>query len=91
MEVAPETPPPAPIQYEVVLNMYGFDREGIVNEVTLAVHAHKVSMRSITMGEANGLFEGQIVVRVQNIDHLDSLIKDLEKMEGITGVERSVL
>lgn len=91
MEVAPEPPPPAPMQYEVVLNMYGFDRDGIVNEVTQAVHAHKVSMRSITMGETDGLFEGQIVVRVQSIDHLDSLIKDLEKMEGITGVERSVL
>ncbi len=84
-------PPPAPMYYEVALNMYGFDRDGIVNEVTQVIHAHKVSMRSITMGETNGLFEGQIVVRVQSIDQLDSLMKDLKKTEGIKGVERSVL
>jgi len=83
--------PPAQMQYEVVLNMYGFDREGIVNEVTQAIHAHKVSMRSIMMGENDGLFEGQIVVRVNSISHLDGLIKDLEKMEGIKGVKRSVM
>ncbi|WP_448519860.1 RelA/SpoT family protein [Rhodoflexus sp.] len=95
IEVEPEevipVPPPAPMQYEVVLSMYGFDRDGIVNEVTQAVHTHKVSMRSITMGETEGMFEGQIVVRVKDIEHLDGLIKDLEKLEGIKGVKRSVL
>lgn len=84
-------PMPAPIQYEAALIMSGIDRDGIVNTVTQIISTHKVSMRSIHMGESDGLFEGEIVVRVQNIEQLENLIKELKTIEGIQDVRRRVL
>ncbi|MCS6967189.1 MAG: RelA/SpoT family protein [Cytophagales bacterium] len=83
--------PPTPAYYEAILEMNGFDRDGIVNEVTQMIHANQANMRAITMGAHDGLFEGQIVVRVKDTHQLENLIKDLQTIEGVINVTRRVL
>ncbi|MCS7018190.1 MAG: RelA/SpoT family protein [Cytophagales bacterium] len=87
----PQPPFPTPVQYEVVLDMYGLDRNGITNDITRVINDRNIMMRSIRMVENNGLFEGEIVVVVYSINQLENLIKDLEKIKGVSSVKRNVL
>ena len=45
-------------------------------------------MRSITVDSDNGIFEGSIMVYVNDTEHLDNLIKKLKTVKGVTGVNR---
>ena len=67
----------------------GSDRVGIVNDVTRIIStALKVNMRSITVEANDGFFEGQILVFVNDTDHLNKLIQRLTKVNGVLQVER---
>ena len=67
----------------------GSDRVGIVNDVTRIIStALKVNMRSITVEANDGFFEGQILVFVNDTDHLNKLIQRLSKVTGVLQVER---
>ena len=45
-------------------------------------------MRSITVEANDGFFEGQILVFVNDTDHLDKLIHRLAKVNGVLQVDR---
>jgi GTP pyrophosphokinase len=45
-------------------------------------------MRSITVDSDNGIFEGTIMVYVNDTEHLDNLIKRLKMVKGVTSVNR---
>jgi guanosine-3',5'-bis(diphosphate) 3'-pyrophosphohydrolase len=67
----------------------GSDRLGIVNDVTRIISTSlKVNMRSITVEASDGFFEGQILVFVNDTDHLNKLIQRLTKVNGVLQVER---
>ena len=67
----------------------GSDRVGIVNDVTRIIStALKVNMRSITVEANDGFFEGQILVFVNDTDHLNKLIHRLSRVNGVLQVER---
>ena len=67
----------------------GSDRMGIVNDVTRIISTSlKVNMRSITVEANDGFFEGQILVFVNDTDHLDKLIHRLAKVNGVLQVDR---
>lgn len=71
------------------LKIIGIDNVGIVNNITQVVsNEHHVNMRSIKFESYDGIFEGTIMVFVQNTLHLESLIKNLKKVQGVTKIER---
>jgi guanosine-3',5'-bis(diphosphate) 3'-pyrophosphohydrolase len=71
------------------LRFKGSDRVGIVNDITRIIStALKVNMRSITVEANDGFFEGQILVFVNDTDHLNKLIQRLIKVNGVLQVER---
>jgi guanosine-3',5'-bis(diphosphate) 3'-pyrophosphohydrolase len=71
------------------IRLRGSDRVGIVNDITRIIsNALKVNMRSITIDANDGFFEGQILVFVNDTDHLDKLIHRLGKVPGVLQVER---
>ena len=71
------------------IRLKGSDRVGIVNDVTRIISTSlKVNMRSITVDANDGFFEGQILVFVNDTDHLDKLIQRLSKVQGVLQVER---
>ena len=71
------------------IRLKGSDRVGIVNDVTRIISTSlKVNMRSITVDANDGFFEGQILVFVNDTDHLNKLIHRLSKVNGLLQVER---
>jgi len=71
------------------IRLRGSDRVGIVNDITRIIsNALKVNMRSITIDANDGFFDGQLLVFVNDTDHLDKLIHRLSKVPGVLQVER---
>lgn len=71
------------------IKILGIDDVGIVNNITQVISNElHVNMRSISFDSHDGIFEGMITVFVYDTEHLNSLIKKLDKLNGVTRVER---
>lgn len=71
------------------LQITGFDEVGLINNLTKVIsNDFKVNMRSITVDSDQGIFEGSIMIYVNDTDHLDNLMKNLMQVKGVTNVVR---
>jgi GTP diphosphokinase / guanosine-3',5'-bis(diphosphate) 3'-diphosphatase len=71
------------------LQITGIDDVGLINKITTVISGDfKVNMRSITVDTDDGIFEGSIMVYVNNTIHLDNLINKLKEVAGVTSVTR---
>ncbi|MBC7653185.1 MAG: bifunctional (p)ppGpp synthetase/guanosine-3',5'-bis(diphosphate) 3'-pyrophosphohydrolase [Oligoflexus sp.] len=71
------------------LRITGIDEVGLINNLTQVISTDfKVNMRSITVDTDQGIFNGTIMVYVNNTIHLENLIQELKQVKGITDVER---
>ncbi len=80
-------------QYELVflagIRIKGTDRVGMVNDLTKVIsNSLKVNMRSITLDSQDGVFDGKIMVFVNDTSHLEKLIQRLQRVNGVLLVER---
>lgn len=80
-------------QHEVAfltgLKVIGTDRVGLINDVSKIISEElKVNMSSIAFRTDQGIFEGEIMLYVNDTRHLDLLISKLEKVEGVVKVAR---
>ena len=71
------------------LKVVGTDRVGLINDVSKIISEElKVNMSSIAFRSDQGIFDGEIMLYVNDTRHLDILIKKLEKVEGVVKVVR---
>ena len=71
------------------MKLMGFDRKGIVNEITKIISNDMlVNIRSISFSTENGLFEGTITVFVNDTSHLKSVKEKIRAIKGVTSVIR---
>jgi GTP pyrophosphokinase len=71
------------------INITGIDDVGIVNTITQIISNElHVNMRSISFDSHDGVFEGVIMVYVQDTLHLDNLLDKLAKIKGVKTVNR---
>ncbi|MEI5984689.1 MULTISPECIES: RelA/SpoT family protein [Sphingobacterium] len=71
------------------LKIVGIDDVGLVNKITTVIsHDFNVNIRSLSISSNEGIFEGDIMVFVNDTQQLDNLIKNLKQISGITGVTR---
>lgn len=71
------------------LKVIGTDRVGLINDVSKIISEElKVNMSSIAFRSDQGIFEGEIMLYVNDTRHLDLLISKLEKVEGVVKVAR---
>ncbi|HEY1062438.1 MAG TPA: bifunctional (p)ppGpp synthetase/guanosine-3',5'-bis(diphosphate) 3'-pyrophosphohydrolase [Daejeonella sp.] len=71
------------------LHITGIDDVGLINKITTVISSDfKVNMRSITVDTEDGIFEGSIMVYVNNTKHLDNLILKLKEVAGVSSVTR---
>ena len=71
------------------LKIIGIDQVGLINNLTGVISTDfKVNMRSITVDSHDGIFEGTIMVYVNDTVHLDNLINKIKQVKGITDVRR---
>jgi len=77
-------------QHEVAfltgLKILGTDRVGLINDVTKIISEElKVNMSSMSIHTDSGIFEGEIMLYVNDTRHLEQMI---EKLRGVEGVEK---
>ncbi|HEX8608666.1 MAG TPA: TGS domain-containing protein, partial [Pedobacter sp.] len=71
------------------LHIIGIDDVGLINNITKVIsNDFKVNMRSITVDTDNGIFDGSIMIYVNDKEHLDHLIENLLLVKGVTAVTR---
>ena len=71
------------------MKITGFDRKGIVNEITKIISNDMVvNIRSISFSTENGLFEGTITVYVNDTSHLQNVQEKIKAIKGVNSVNR---
>lgn len=71
------------------LKIRGTDRVGLINDVSKIISEElKVNMRSMSIHTDSGIFEGEIMLYVNDTRHLEELMTKLEKVEGVYKVSR---
>ncbi len=75
--------------HTVGLEIIGTDRVGLIKDVTTIISNElKVNMRSISIDTDTGIFEGKIVLYINDSKSLDVLITKLEQVSGVVKVSR---
>ena len=76
--------------FQATIKLSGTDDVGIVAQISHVISKDiGVSMRSINIDSTNGEFEGTLRVYVNNIEHLDFLMRKLQHIKGIMHVSRA--
>jgi GTP pyrophosphokinase len=75
--------------YLTRLVLEGFDRLGIVNQVTNIIsNENNINMRSVQFDTTDGIFKGELFLYIHNTEDLNKLISQLKKIKGIENVSR---
>jgi GTP diphosphokinase / guanosine-3',5'-bis(diphosphate) 3'-diphosphatase len=80
-------------QHEVAfltgLKIRGTDRVGLINDVTKIISEElKVNMSSMSIHTDTGIFEGEIMLYVNDTRHLEQMIEKLRSVEGVVKASR---
>ncbi|MEJ5054642.1 RelA/SpoT family protein [Sphingobacterium sp. MYb382] len=71
------------------LRIIGIDDVGLVNKITNVISQDfHINIRSLAITSNEGIFEGDIMVFVNNTGQLENLMKNLKEISGITSVTR---
>lgn len=77
------------VERVAAIRLVGIDDVGIVNKITEVISNElNVNMKSISFEATDGLFEGKIKVLVYDTEHLDTLMRKFEQVDGVKRVER---
>ena len=75
--------------YLTHLYIRGFDRQGLVSQITSIVSKdYETNMRSVSFDTNNGIFIGHLYIYVHNTTDLNNLILNIQKVKGVETVER---
>lgn len=75
--------------YLTRLLLEGFDRMGIVSQVTNIIsNENNINMRSVQFDTNDGIFRGELFLYIHNTEDLNNLISQLKKIKGIENVSR---
>ena len=76
-------------QYSITIKVVGNDDLGIVNNITSIISKEeKIVMRSINIDSHDSLFDGTIVVQLEDVTKLEALMKRLRTVKGVKHVSR---
>ena len=76
-------------QYSITLRVIGVDDIGIVNNLTSIISKEeKLVLRGINIDSRDGLFRGNLVVMIDDLNKLEALIKRLRPVKGVKQIER---
>ena len=76
--------------FQATIKLSGTDELGIVGQISHVISKDiSVQMRSISIDSANGEFEGTLRVFVNNLEHLDFLMRKLQHIKGVIHVSRA--
>ena len=77
-------------QFGATLRVVGKDDIGIVTNITSIINKQRdVTLRSISIDSDDGLFQGLLVVGVNDTSSLNQLIRKISTVKGVKNVQRS--
>jgi GTP pyrophosphokinase len=75
--------------YPVGIKIEGIDGLGIVSQITDIISKElKVNMQSLYINSNAGIFEGNIILFIYDLEHLENLIQKLKTIDGAQNVVR---
>ena len=78
------------LDFTASLKLNGIDSVGLVNKVTQIISKQlHVDIKAINIYTHDGVFEGEITLKVHNETFLSEITKKLEKIEGIVKISRT--
>jgi GTP pyrophosphokinase len=75
-------------RFLVRLTLEGHDRRGLYADVAAAVSSTGTDIRSMELRTVDGRALGSVVVEVENLTHLQKIVKAARRVKGITEVAR---
>ena len=75
-------------RFLVRLALDGYDRRGLYADVAAAVSSTGTDIRSMELKSLDGRMSGSALVEVENLDHLQKIMKALRRVKGISEVAR---
>ncbi len=76
-------------EFTVELQMSGIDQKGLVNQVTRIISNHmNIDIKKMNFYTEEDLFKGNILIRVNNQEHIKKLIQKLLTISGIEKIAR---
>jgi guanosine-3',5'-bis(diphosphate) 3'-pyrophosphohydrolase len=75
-------------RFVVRLALDGYDRRGLYADVASAVSSTGTDIRSMELKTTDGRVMGSALVEVENLDHLQKIMKAVRRVKGITDVAR---
>ncbi len=75
--------------FVVRITLEGSDRRGLYADIAAAVTATGTNIKSLELssGDGGGV-HGSVMVEVENLPHLEKILRAMRKVKGITGVSR---
>ena len=78
------------IEFDCLVEIKGIDSIGLVNKITNIISSHmNVNMKLVNFNTDDGLFYGRINLSVKNNVHLEKLMKQILRIDGVNSVNRS--
>jgi len=76
-------------QFMGAIRVVGEDRVGLVSDISsLISKSLNTNMKSINVTSDSGMFEGTIIIMVEDITHLERIISRLQRIDGLKEVYR---
>lgn len=77
--------------FAATINVVGIDDIGIMNKITKVISNDlKLNVRSISIDSKDGLFKGNITIYVKDKYQLNSVVKQIQNLQGVIDVKRGV-
>ncbi|HEX8724931.1 MAG TPA: bifunctional (p)ppGpp synthetase/guanosine-3',5'-bis(diphosphate) 3'-pyrophosphohydrolase [Gemmatimonadaceae bacterium] len=75
-------------RFVVRLALEGLDRRGLYADLTSAVTSTGTDIRSLDLRTSDGKVMGSVVVEVENLAHLQKIVKAMRRVKGVSEVAR---
>ncbi len=71
------------------VKLSGHDRSGLLNDITQTISGfNNTNIRSVSINTKDTMFDGNFILWVKDIAHLNAIMDKLKKVKGITKIER---
>jgi len=74
--------------FAVRLDLQGEDRRGLYADVCTAISTAATNIRSCELASGEGGMTGLVIVEVENLTHLNKVMKAIRRVKGVTDVRR---
>ena len=82
-------PDEANAEFLAGISIKGFDNRGLLYTVMGVIHQDfEVNCRSVQFETSESIFEGSVMLYIQNVEHLNKLMERLRLIQGVEKVER---